>query len=346
VTGLLDVLACGMVTAVGLDAPSSCAAMRARLDGFRETQFMSGPDEPLVGAQVPAYLDRIGDARLACLAAGAILECLKAADAAPASGLHVILCLAESGRPGSPSVDGVRLLGRIAGLIDSPSSASSRIIAEGRPGGHAALRTAARLLSEGEASAVLIVGVDNYLTAGSITHFLAVNRLLTPDNANGFIPGEAAAAILCVRPGQGHLALMGLGLAREAAFVQNGLDEDGIDLPLRGDGMTSAYKAALGQAGIEMRQIGYRISDLIGENYFFKQAALASIRLVRGAHGFQDIWSPGESLGNVGAAVSPLMIAMSMTAAEKGYSAGNPVLIEASGDSGACGAAVFASRKN
>ncbi|RUT86318.1 3-oxoacyl-ACP synthase, partial [Mesorhizobium sp. USDA-HM6] len=37
-----------------------------------------------------------------------------------------------------------------------------------------------------------------------------------------------------------------------------------------------------------------------------------------------------------------VMAGMAWTAAGKGYAAGNPVLIEASSDAGACGAAVFA----
>ncbi len=38
------------------------------------------------------------------------------------------------------------------------------------------------------------------------------------------------------------------------------------------------------------------------------------------------------------------MIGMAHAAARKGYAAGNPVLIEASDDSGACGAAILAAR--
>ncbi|TGV79790.1 3-oxoacyl-ACP synthase, partial [Mesorhizobium sp. M00.F.Ca.ET.149.01.1.1] len=70
--------------------------------------------------------------------------------------------------------------------------------------------------------------------------------------------------------------------------------------------------------------------------------ALASLRLIRGRDAFQDLWSPTEFVGNVGAAVVPMMIGMAWTAARKGYDKGNPVLIEASNDSGACGAAIFA----
>jgi 3-oxoacyl-[acyl-carrier-protein] synthase-1 len=186
----------------------------------------------------------------------------------------------------------------------------------------------------------VVAGVDSYLTAPAIAHYQGARRLLTAENANGFLPGEAAAAVLCGRAGAG-LRLAGLGLAREKAFLYNGLDAEGLDLPLRGDGMTEAYAQALGAAGVGLAQIDYRIADLIGEQYWFRQTALAALRLERGRSEFQDLWSPAESLGNVGAAVVPLMIGMALCAARKGYAGGDPVLIEASSDDGACGAAVF-----
>jgi 3-oxoacyl-[acyl-carrier-protein] synthase-1 len=185
----------------------------------------------------------------------------------------------------------------------------------------------------------MIAGVDSYLTTLTIAHYLAERRLLTPDNPNGFIPGEAAAAILCARHGAGRLRLHGLGLAREPAHIYNP-----DDLPLRGDGMTSAYRAALDETGIAMNRLGYRIADLIGEQYWFKQSALANLRLMRDRADFLDLWSPAESLGNIGAAAVPVMIGMAFAAAAKGYAAGNPVLVEASNDAGACGAAVLAAR--
>jgi len=38
------------------------------------------------------------------------------------------------------------------------------------------------------------------------------------------------------------------------------------------------------------------------------------------------------------------MLGMAMMAARKGYAAGSPVLVEASNDAGACGAALLAAR--
>ena len=335
----LVVRASGMVTAVGLDAPSACAAMRARIDGFAETRFIGSGGDWLIGAAVPLPRNWIGTKRMAHLAAGAIVEVLRREPAAEADAA-LILCLAEEGRPGRPVRDADAFARQVAEIVELPARTRTRIVAHGRPSGFVALDRARRLLDEGTTRHVVIAGVDSYLTGPAVAHYLGANRLLTPDNANGFIPGEAAAAILCTRSGEG-LRLTGLGLAREEAHIYNGKAEDGLDLPLRADGMTSAYKAALNAAGTSLAGIEYRISDLPGEQYFFKQTALASLRLERGRSEFQDLWSPAENIGNTGAAVVPIMLGMALTAAQKDYAMGSPVLIEASGDDGACSAAVF-----
>ncbi|WP_095199091.1 beta-ketoacyl synthase N-terminal-like domain-containing protein [Mesorhizobium carmichaelinearum] len=335
-TAPIEIVSVGMVTAVGLDAPSACAAMRARLDGFQETRFVGSPAGWLTGAPVPLPRNWIGEKRMAHLAAGAITEAFDNHPQARGQ-TALILCLAEEDRPGRPVRDNLALLRRISEIVEIEPHLRSRIVAFGRPSGHVAFDQARRLIASGEAPYVMIAGVDSYLTAPTISHYLSKGRLLTADNSNGFIPGEAAAAVLCTRPRNGGFRLFGLGLSREAASIYN--DQD---LPLRADGMTAAYDAAFHETGIEMNRLGYRIADLIGEQYWFKQTALASIRLLRGRHEFQDLWSPAESLGNIGAAAVPTMVGMAWTAAGKGYAAGNPVLIEASSDAGACGAAVFA----
>jgi 3-oxoacyl-[acyl-carrier-protein] synthase-1 len=339
-SALLDIVSVGMVTAVGLDAPSACAAMRAGIDGFQETGFLASGGEYLIGAPVPIPGGWVGEKRMAYLAATAIGEVFEQVPDARGSAA-LMLCLAEEDRLGRPVIDPSRLLRRIASLTGLSAPEKTRIVAHGRPSGHVALEQARRILAAGESAYVMIVGVDSYLTAGTITHYFTENRLLVPDNPDGFIPGEAAAAILCraTGPSSTGLRLRGLGLSRERAFVYNP-----DDLALRGDGMTAAYATALKQTGIPMHRVGYRMADLIGEKYFFKQSALATLRLTRGRRDFMDLWSPGETLGNIGAAVVPLMIGWAFTAAAKGYAAGDPVLVEASSDSGACAAAVFASR--
>ncbi|MGE0283221.1 MAG: beta-ketoacyl synthase N-terminal-like domain-containing protein [Rhizobiaceae bacterium] len=332
----LDILSAGMVTAVGLDAPSSCAAMRARLDGFQQSRFRAAGDW-LVGAPVPLPRNWIGEKRLAHMAAAAICEGFDAVPEARNTAA-LILCVAEEDRPGNPAANPTRLAARIAGITGFDPPHRTRIVAHGRPSGHVALDQARRLLADGTAPYVMICGVDSYLTSRTIAHYLAERRLLTPDNPNGFIPGEAAAAVLCTRRGAGgSLRLLGLGLAREQAYIYNT-----ADLPFRADGMTSAYRAAFAEAGCRHSDIAIKIGDLPGESFWFKQTALAMQRTQREPSDVQPIWAIAASLGNIGAAVTPLMLGWALTAAQKGYSSRRPVLLEASADSGACGALVAA----
>lgn len=333
----LSILSTGMVTAVGLDAPSSCAAMRARLDGFQETGFIDSGGDWLVGAPVPLPRNWIGEKRLAHMAAAAISEAFDAVPEARGQ-TALILCLAEEDRPGRLPPNSARLAARIAGIIGFDSPHPTRIVAHGRPSGHVAIDQARRFLADRTAPYVMICGVDSYLTGRTIAHYLAERRLLAPGNPNGFIPGEAAAAVLCTRPGAGgSLRLLGLGLAREQAYIYNT-----ADLPFRADGMTSAYRAAFAEAGCRHSDIAIKIGDLPGESFWFKQTALAMQRTQREPSDVQPIWAIAASLGNIGAAVAPLMLGWALTAAQRGYSSRRPVLIEASADSGACGAIVAA----
>lgn len=335
----LHIRAAGMVTPVGLDAASSCAAMRARLDGFCETRFLGPGGDWLIGAPVPLPRNWIGQARMARLLAGAIAEIFRKVPEVEGNAAF-ILCLAEETRPGKPVRDVPALIAEVIAIVGLPPETRMRVVALGRPSGFVALVQTRKLMAEGAAN-VIIAGVDSYLTTLSIAHYLSESRILSPDNANGFIPGEAAAAVLCTAD-KGPLALTGLGLAREAAFIYNGQGEEpGEHRPLRGDGMTAAYRMALDEANVDLAHVEYRISDLIGESYWFKQTALASLRLERGRIRFQDLWSPGENVGNIGAAAVPLMVGMALAAAEKGYTLGSPLLVEGSGEDGACGAVVL-----
>ncbi|KMK65248.1 3-oxoacyl-ACP synthase [Puniceibacterium sp. IMCC21224] len=331
----VNILSAGMVTPVGLTAAASCAAMRGSLDGVVETQFVAPGGDWLLGAQVPLPRNWLGEKRLAHMAAGAVVDALEGQAAAD---LQIVLCLAETDRPGRPVRDTDRFGQRVLEFSGLAARTKLHVVTHGRPSGIVALERVRRMFARDEAGHALILGVDSLLSGPAIAHYLRAERLLTGENPNGFIPGEAAAAILCAAGKPMHFALTGLGLAREQAFLYNPEDK-----PLRGDGMTQAYRDALDMAGLEGRNVEYRLSDICGEAYFFKQTALAQQRTTRHRTEVPQIWSPGECVGNVGAAFVPLMVGWALTAFERGYGPGAPVLIESSGDDGACGAAVFQS---
>ena len=101
-TAHLHIRAAGMVTCVGLDAASSCAAMRGRLDGFAETRFMGPDGEWLIGAAVPLPRNWIGVKRMAHLAAGALSD-IERQHPGTIAGTPILLCLAEEAAPAARS---------------------------------------------------------------------------------------------------------------------------------------------------------------------------------------------------------------------------------------------------
>jgi 3-oxoacyl-[acyl-carrier-protein] synthase-1 len=218
-----------------------------------------------------------------------------------------------------------RIMAELSGVS---FAASSAVVPDGRVGVGVALLRARALIYESNAPAVLVVGVDSLLSWPVLKPLEVQSRLLTQGNSNGFIPGDAAAAILVSRPSEKpQLSIDGLGFATEPATIET-------EEPLRGDGMARAMKAALADAGREMHHIDFRIADISGEQYYFKEAALALARVLRVRKEEVDLWHPAESIGEIGSAIGPTMLAFADAAARKGYAPGSNILLHLANDAG------------
>src|SRR5579871_2559653 len=97
----LSVIAAGMVTGVGFDAPSTCAAIRAGVASFVETPLVID-GEPVLGSAVPFDAEAEGIARLVRIVAPAVRACLDHADAIDAQEIPLLLGVSEPGQPGRP----------------------------------------------------------------------------------------------------------------------------------------------------------------------------------------------------------------------------------------------------
>jgi 3-oxoacyl-[acyl-carrier-protein] synthase-1 len=162
-------------------------------------------------------------------------------------------------------------------------------------------------------------------------------RLLAEHNSNGFIAGEAAGAIL-LGPAEGaedELLCVGVGQGTEPAPLGSGE-------PLRAEGLTTAIRAALHDAGCQLGDVDFRITDISGEQYFFKEAALAFARCIRSPKAEFDLWHPAEGIGEVGAASGLALVATALFAARKQYAKGPRVLLHGSSDGGTRAAAILA----
>jgi 3-oxoacyl-[acyl-carrier-protein] synthase-1 len=145
---------------------------------------------------------------------------------------------------------------------------------------------------------------------------------LTPANSNGFIPGEAGTAVLLGIPPTGRngiLKVSGVGFGTEMATIES-------EEPLRADGLVHAVKEALTDSGLKMEDLNFRITDISGEQYSFKEAALTLTRILRERKGEFDIWHPADCIGEVGAAIGPVISIILDTSMRKGYSLGNKIL--------------------
>jgi len=72
--------------------------------------------------------------------------------------------------------------------------------------------------------------------------------------------------------------------------------------------------------------LDYRMTDANGEQYGFKEAALAITRTLRKRKEEFDIRHPADCVGEVGAAIVPIALGVANTAAKKGYALGKSVL--------------------
>jgi 3-oxoacyl-[acyl-carrier-protein] synthase-1 len=332
----ITILHSGLVTSVGLSAPSACAAIRAAITNHTETRFMSN-GEWLVGAQVPLDHAWRGRAKLARMLAMAVEECLAPYGTPAAATLPVLLCVAEAARPGRLDGLDTLLLGelsRACRLEFHPTLSAT--IAKGRVGVAVALQYARQILSQREMPHVLVVAADSLLVGATLSQFEEEGRLLTPHNSDGFVAGEAAGAILLTRkPVAGpHLDCLGLGFGIEPSATDP-------EIPLRADGLTQAIKESLADAGCAMHDLDFRITDNSGEQYYFKEAALAFSRTLRQPKEEFDIWHPADCIGETGSAIGIVTLAVALAASHKGYALGDDILWHLGSDIGERAAAVL-----
>lgn len=322
----------GMMTGVGLDAESSCAAIRCGIDNFQDTNFLAPDGEWLLGSQVPMERPWRGVKKLAKMLAGAIRECAGELSGVPLEDIPLIVGVAEDGRPGRLEGIGEQLPIALNRELESNLNRECQWVSQGRVGCAVAFNMARRMLyrTENPVDHVIVAGVDSYLVGSTLNSLIEQHRILTAENSDGFIPAEAAGALLLSRPSssdRGNLYCLGLGFAREAATISSGE-------PLRADGLVKAIEAALSEAGITMADVDWRLSDDSGEQYGFREGSIALSRTMRVLKDEFDIWHVADCIGEVGAAVLPCLLGTAFMGMKKDYLPGRTMLCHLGNDDG------------
>jgi 3-oxoacyl-[acyl-carrier-protein] synthase-1 len=327
-----------MVTGVGLNAPAACAAIRCGIDNFQETRFMDSGGEWIIGSSVSMEKPWRGTEKLSKMLALALQECLSSDSTLSLEEIPIIFCLAEKERPGRLAELEERIFRETQEEIGVRFHEKSGLLSYGRVGLGIALKKAHGLLYGENIPRVIIAGVDSLLVGATLSAYEAQERLLTSQNSNGFIPGEAAAAVLigpALAIDEAQLLCLGVGSGVERAIEQS-------ELPLRADGLVQAIRAALAQAGCSLGVMDFRITDVSGGQYSFKEARLALARILRERKEEFDMWHPADCVGEVGAAIGVVILAVCFTATRKGYAPGNNILCHLANEDGNRAAIILA----
>ena len=325
----IAILGIGLVTSLGLTAAACCCAFRAKITNPFETRFIDSSGAWIMAHQVNLDRPWSGLTKLAKMAALAIEEALQSLNKDQWHRLPLLLCVAEAERPGRLAGLDDQLLTQIQNELGVFFAPASAVVPQGRVGVAMALAQSRTLLGSTKSHGVLIVGTDSLLSWPTLSHYEREDRLLTESNSNGFMPGEGAGA-LWVGVDDGispQLLCTGIGFGREQAHIDSGE-------PLRADGLTQAIKAGLADAGRQLHDMDFRITDNSGEQYYFKEASLALSRTLRQRKETFDIWHPAECTGEAGATSGVAVITAAREACLKDYAPGRNILNHWANDSG------------
>lgn len=342
----LQIVGLGATTPIGRNVWASAAAARAGVCGFSEHPYMiDTAGEPMRIARAPWLdVDIEGVERYAELLLPAIDEALDAlvgpgADLQSRLGLGLALPPARPGQPPTLANDLLkRIRERHGGRFANPIC-----FEVGHAAAHLALDAAAKACASGAIDACLIGGVNSYLAPETLEWVEACDQLHGGgplNNAWGFIPGEAAGAILVATPG--FAQRKGLEALGEVAGVGLGVETKRIktDAVCVGEGLTQAFRAAL-QALAPGELIHNVFCDLNGERYRADEYGFAALRTKESFRSATDFVAPADCWGDIGAAGGLLHIALAAISHRKRYGKGPLSIVWASSESGERGAAVI-----
>lgn len=336
----------GANTALGRSAWASAAAVRAGLCGFTQHPFMiDTAGEPMRAAIAP-WLDIgvQGTERLAALLLPAMDEALAGLKGGrvPADRFAFALAL-PSPRPGLAEDVAAQLPQRVHQHFGGRFGAVANFAA-GHAAGLLALRAGLSRLQQGTLDACLVAGVDSWIEPETLEWLEANDQLHGAgplNNAWGFIPGEAGAALLLLRAGVAHELgapsygrVLGVGQAHETKRIKT-------ETVCIGEGLTEAFRAALAAlpAGSQVSDI---YCDMNGEPYRADEFGFTALRTKEHFIAASDFKAPADSWGDVGAAGALLHVMLACAAAHKGYAQGPLPFVWSSAEMGERAAALLA----
>ena len=340
------ITALGATTAVGRTAWASAAAVRAGVSGFTEHSSLTDDAGQALRVAMAPWLDEqlYGIARFEALLFPAIDEALNALPTSTPSTSRWAIALAQpSPRPGLPEDFSRQMLAHLSQRY-GPVFGATAAFPAGHAAGLVALQAACVKLRTGALDGCVVAGAESWLEPQTLKWLESCDQLHGAgplNNAWGFIPGEAGAALLLMRESVAHThslpllaEVLGVGTAHEPK--RNHTESVCI-----GEGLTQAFRAALAAL-----PAGQRVSniycDMNGEPYRADEFGFTALRTKEHFDSVSDFNAPADCWGDVSAAGGLLHLILACAAAHKGYAKGPLTLAWASAEMGERAAALVA----
>ena len=188
-----------------------------------------------------------------------------------------------------------------------------RTLHTGRAGGIEALGLAQRYLYELQHDYVLVGASDSYFHCARLSGMALADRLLAPENMDGFAPGEGAGFLLLTR----HMDRAMVRNKRIIGLLKPGMGEEkghmhNPEETYTGGGLDSAFKMALSNHNI--LQMGSVYSSMNGEHYWSKEHGVAMMRNHRLMADDVEVEHPADCYGDIGAASGPVLTGLAANA--------------------------------
>jgi len=284
-----------------------------------------------------------GAKRITVLAASALVEAIRKLE--PKKGgikrLAVLLAVPEN-RPGFTEADAKTIPKLLSAQVAKEAEVEPLIEVAGRghAGGLLAMQIAEQRLAANQADLCAVVGVDSYFDLALLDRLDRDGRLVADGVRGGFVPGEAAGAIIFATMGAlrtmrlpSLARLRGVSTSREARLI-------GGDDEVLGQGLTAAITAAAADLRPPAERIDAVFCDINGERYRADEWAMTVLR-IQGVLTDATYEAPADCWGDIGAASAALGCVLAVRSWARGYNKGPRALVWASSEGGLRGAAVL-----
>lgn len=309
-----------MITSIGGNTAMTAAAVKAKVSGYKASNFFNMQGFPITMASVPhdifssveadietgeLYCDQFD--RIIKMAIIAIREALSQIPINKP--VPLILAMPEVTQA-DDYVPLELLMTNLAKQKDLQLKFDKiQSVSTGRAAGIQGLELAIKTLFEKGEEYVLVGGSESYEDAKRLYDLDETDRLLAENRMDGFAVGEGAGFILLTRKPDRAMKKNGYIISLSSPGSSQEEGHYYSDKTYKGDGLDKAFKMAL--SGCTENSIDTVYTSMNGENYWAKEYGVASIRNKRVLKEAVKTEHPADCYGDLGIATGTVMLGLS-----------------------------------